>query len=286
MKIGLTGSTGYIGKLISNKLELEGYQIKKIKRELLYGDSKSLKNEIANCDIIIHLSGATILTRWTTKKIREIYDSRVLTTKNLVNAIIELDQKKQLKKLISASAIGLYQAGKTHDENSTDFDIGFVGKVVKDWENSLNDLPESVLKIVFRMAPVLGKQSATVENMLLPFKLGVGGTIGNGKQAFPFVHETDVVNAFLWAVREYNCSRTFNLVAPQNISNKTFTKSFANILHRPVFLRVPYFLLKLLYGKAAKILVTSPVVEPKALLDSNFKFLYPTIDVCLKEILN
>lgn len=286
MKIGITGSSGYLGNIISKKLEINGYHVNGIHRNLLYGKTESLKNEIKKYDVIINLAGATILTRWTAKNMEEIYSSRVVTTQNLVTAIKELPASYQPKKVISASAIGLYKAGKIHDEQSTDYEDGFISKVVQDWEKPLEQLPRTIQKTIFRMAPLLGKKSDTIKNMRLPFKLGIGGTIGNGKQPFPFVHEDDVADAFLWAIEKYDQSQTFNLVAPQNISNKTFTKIFGKLLHRPAVLAVPYFALKLIYGKAAKILVTSPQVVPKALQEANFKFGYPEIEGCLRKILN
>lgn len=284
-KIKTTGINGYLGTLIKSELERQGHTVSGISRKLLYGDIAALQNEIRNTDILINLAGVNILRRWTPKNKSLIYDSRVVTTTNLVHAIQELPQNEQPKKVISASAIGIYKAGDTHSESSTRYDNGFIGKVVKEWEAPLKDLPNTIQLVLFRIAPVLGRESKTIKNLLLPFKLGLGGKIGSGKQAFPFVHEKDVVNAFLWSVNSINNKGIFNLCAPENISNAEFTKALAKRVKRPAILPVPTFALRMLYGQAAEILTDSPQALPEELLSNGFEFSYPTIDDTLNEII-
>ena len=285
MKIKLTGSSGYLGNIISRQMRQNGHQTEGIPRNLLYGDTEKLKEFITGAEVIVNLAGAPILTQWTEEKKQEIYDSRVKTTTNLVKAINLLSPEDRPEVFVSASAIGIYEAGKKHDEHSTDFDSGFVGKVVLDWEKALEPLPKDIKKVVFRIAPVLGKNSETVKNLKLPFKMGVGGKIGNGKQPFPFIHEKDVADAFSWAVNVYDKSGLFNLSAPDQINNKTFTKKFASKLNRPSFIPVPGFGLKLIYGEAANMLIESPEVVPKELQNAGYQFRYPDIDAALSEIL-
>jgi len=285
-KVKITGMNGYLGSVISRKLVAKGYMVSGIQRELLYGSTKQLSNELKGSDIIINLAGASILQRWTKKNKEIIYESRVKTTSNLVQAINLLNEKDRPKKFISASAIGIYQSGKLHDENSTIFENGFVGKVAKEWEDSLIKLPDSIQKNIFRIGLVLGKNAKTIKNLLLPFKLGIGGTIGNGKQAFPYIHELDLVNAFVWVIEKFEKSDTFNLVAPECISNKVFTKSLSKNLNRPAFFPVPGFALRIFYGEAASLLLESPAVEPKRLLEEGFRFKFPTIEATLSEIIS
>ncbi len=256
-----------------------------INRELLYDPVKTLKKEISGCDVIINIAGASILRRWTTNNRKIIYESRVKTTKNLVKAINELNPEERPKRFISASAIGIYKPENIHTENSTEFNTGFIGKLVRDWENSLRGLPPEVNYTIFRIGIVLGKEAKTITNLLLPFKLGLGGKIGSGKQAFPFIHEKDVVNAFLWATEHDKSSNLFNLVAPQIITNKEFTRAIAKGLNRPAFIPIPSLLLKLIFGKASTLLLESPIVKAKTLTESGFKFEYPTINSTLSEIL-
>ncbi|MDX1283525.1 MAG: TIGR01777 family oxidoreductase [Draconibacterium sp.] len=283
--IKITGINGYLGTIISKQLIQRGYNVSGISRKLLYGNAHGLKNQLKGCDVIINMAGASILQRWTQKNRKTIYDSRVETTKNLVKAIHLLPIKDQPKKFISASAIGIYELGKAHNESSTKYETDFVGKVVKDWEDTLNELPESIQKTIFRIGLVLGKEAKTIKNLLPFFKLGLGGPIGLGNQAFPFVHEKDLTNAFIWAVEDSKRNDTFNLVAPEKITNADFTLTLAKKLKIPAFIPVPGFVLRLVFGEAATLLLKSPTVEPKALIDSGFNFEYPTIDSALTEIL-
>jgi uncharacterized protein len=285
MIIKITGASGYLGKIISEELENRGHSIFPLKRNFLYGPTSELKNELKGADAVIHLAGAPVLKRWTAKNRQVIYDSRVQTTRNLVTAIQEMNPGQRPQKICSASAVGIYAPGKTHDESSTEFDDEFVGKVVQDWEAAWNDLPEPVRRSIFRIGVVLGKDSETIKKIWWPLKLGVGGKIGNGKQPFPFIHEKDVARAFALCLENQKTEGIFNLVAPQKISNKTFTKTLAKQLHRPACLPVPGLVLKLIFGKAASLLLESPEVEPRRLMDAGFHFHYPTIDEAIKEII-
>ncbi len=284
MKIKMTGASGYLGSKISGELKKQGHTVFPVSRDLLYGSTDALKKELNGADALINLAGAPILQRWSQKNKKEIYDSRVETSRNLVSAFREMTPENRPGKIISASAIGIFAPGKTHNEESTDFEKGFVGKVVYDWEAAWNDLPDGLSVTFFRLPPVLGKEAQTIQKMLLPFKLGLGAKIGNGKQPFPFIHEKDVARAFRWALESKEASGTFNLVTPQKITNQEFTRAFARALHRPTFLAIPQFALKLLFGKAASMLTQSPQVESKRLPQNGFELNYSTIDEVMEEI--
>ena len=286
MKIRITGISGYLGKKIGEELKKRGHEVLGIDRRLIYGSLTTLSKEIEGTDVIINLAGAPILQRWTERNKILIHESRVRTTRNLVKAINALPLEMQPKKLISASATGIYKPGFSHDENSANFDEGFVGKVVQDWENASIELPLHLQKNILRIGLVLGKEAKTITNLILPFKLGCGATIGNGKQPFPFIHENDVIKAFIWAVEDLDKSRIFNLVAPENISNKEFTKALAKALNRPAIFSIPEFILRMVLGEAAVLLTESPTVEPRNLLEAGFEFRYPDIESALKEIVN
>ncbi|MDO8951439.1 MAG: TIGR01777 family oxidoreductase [Draconibacterium sp.] len=285
MKIRITGISGYLGKSISEELQKNGHEVFGIERKLIYGSLATLSKEIEDTDVIINLAGAPILQRWSERKKRLIHESRVRTTRNLIAAINALPKEKQPKKLISASAIGIYKSGFLHDESSSNFDEGFVGKVVQDWENASSELPSHIQKNILRIGLVLGKNAKTITNLLLPFKLGLGAIIGNGKQSFPFIHEKDVISAFIWAVEGLDKNGIFNLVAPESITNKDFTKALAKTLNRPAIFSIPEFVLKMVLGEAAVLLTESPAVEPRNLLEAGFEFRYPDITSSLSEIL-
>ena len=285
MKIAITGSSGYLGKLISKELSENGHSISEIERQVLYGDIEILKQKISRADIIINLAGAPIFQRWTKRNKQIIFDSRVTTTQNLIAAINKLPAEQHPKKFISASAIGIYKSGLLHDETSINFDEGSVGNVVRNWETPLNNLPEHIQKIVFRIGLGLGKNSLTIKKMKFPFKLGLGAVIGNGKQPFPFIHEKDAARAFLWAVNSFQGNEIFNLTAPEQINNKDFTKKYAKILHRPAILSIPGFMLKMIFGKASVLLTESPQVNSEKIRENGFIFNYSTLESALNEII-
>ena len=285
LKIKITGASGYLGIGISEELKKLGHEVSGINRKLIYGSRANLSKEIEDTDVIINLAGAPILQRWSKRKKRLIHESRVRTTQNIVKAINDLPKEKQPKKFISASAIGIYKPGFTHDENSTNFDDGFVGSVAKNWEDASMELSPTVQKNIMRIGLVLGKNAKTIKNLVIPFKLGLGATVGNGKQPFPFIHEKDVIGAFVWAAEEFNKSETFNLVAPEKISNKKFTKELAKSLNRPAVLSIPAFIFKLMLGEASVLLLQSPEVIPENLIKEGFNFNFPSIESALEEII-
>jgi len=185
---------------------------------------------------------------------------------------------------ISASAIGAYSPDKVHTEESTSFSTDFVAEVVKNWEGASDDLNPDVRKVIFRIGLILGKKAKTIQNLHPLFKLGLGGKIGSGKQPFPFIHIQDVINAILWSIENAQSQGIYNLAAPENIDNKTFTKAFSNSLNKPAFITVPEFSLKLVYGEASSLLLQSAQVLPERLLNEGFVFSFPDIKSCITEI--
>jgi len=285
MKIVITGASGYIGSAIATELKKRQHQVMPVKRDLLYGAVGDLKNVLRNSDVVINLAGASIMQRWTKQNKKTIYDSRIKTTANIVEATEMLPPGEQPEKFISASAVGIYKSGYRHDETSLNYDESFVGKVVKDWESASDGLPGNVNRVIFRTGLVLGRDSKIIKNMLLPFKLGLGATIGNGKQPFPFIHINDVVSAFASAVENTQFTGIYNLVAPESVTNKDFTKEFATQLNRPAYFRIPAPILKLAFGEAAVMLLCSPEVVPHRLLNMGFNFISPTLKETVKKVL-
>ncbi|WP_321286043.1 TIGR01777 family oxidoreductase [uncultured Sunxiuqinia sp.] len=286
MKIAITGSGGYIGTNIIEKLDQRNFQMSRIDRELLYGDYQSFAEKLKGTDAIINLAGAPVIQRWTRKNRSVIYNSRVQTTQNLVKAINAIKHTYRPRVVVSISAIGIYRDELVHDETSTRYANHFAARVIDNWEDALVELPEDIRRIIFRSGIVIGKNSPFMNRLLPVFKLGIGGKIGDGKQAFPFIHIDDVAQAFEAAISENSYSGIYNLVAPEQISNQEFTKIFAKKLNRPAFFHVPAIALRALYGKAANLIIKSPVVIPQRLKKQNFKFIYPSIEGSLKEILN
>jgi len=286
MNILISGAHGYIGRQLTLHLKERGHEVFGISRSLLYGDNSLLRTYIMGVDVIINLAGSPILQRWTKEAQERIYNSRISSTRKLVRNISKLAPDDRPKKFISASAIGIYASGSTHKEESKNKDTGFLGKTVGDWEQALDDLPEGVQKHIFRLGLVLGKGSKIIKQMLPIFKIGLGGPIGNGQQASPFIHEQDVVQAFTKIIEEVDEDTLLNLCAPQQITNAEFTKALGKKLHRPTFFPVPTLALRLLYGRAASLLTESPQIDSSKLQQYGYTFSYPDIDSSLEEILS
>ncbi len=284
MKIAISGGNGFIGKSLARKLSTSGHEVIPIQRSLLYGDVTELAAHIFGSEAIIHLAGSPILQRWTNKTKKTIFDSRVQTTKKLVEAISLIDGNNRPKIFISASAIGIYKAGLAHTEESPVFSEGFMYQVVSSWEEASALLPENVRRVILRLGIVIGKESQTIMKMKPIFYLGLGATIGNGKQTFPFIHIKDLTNAIVWSLENSEATGIYNLVSPENITNKDFTHEFARVLKRRAILKIPTVLLKIAFGKASMILTESPRAIPKRLLEQGFEFTYPTIEKSCKEI--
>lgn len=285
MKIAISGSNGYIAKNLIPELEAANHGITRIQRSELNVVDQLVKI-ISDTDIVISLAGVPILKRWTEANKNEILRSRIDSTQNIVQAINRLSTEHQPGLFISASAIGIYSPNKAHTEESTSFSTDFVAEVVKNWENESDDLNPDVRKVIFRIGLILGKEAKTIQSLIPVIKLGLGGKIGSGKQPFPFIHIVDAIRAICWSIENKNARGIYNLVAPENIDNKTFTKTLAKFLNRPAIFTVPEFILKIVLGEASTLLLQSPQVYPQRLLNEGFTFNFPDIHSTIKEIIH
>ena len=285
MKIAVSGSNGYIAKNLIPELQEANHEVTHIQRSEL-SDVDQLTKNLSDVDVVISLAGAPILTRWTKANKSEIIRSRIDSTQNIVNAINRLPVENRPGLFISASAIGIYSPDKVHTEESTFFSNDFVAEVVKNWENASDDLNPDVRKVIFRIGLILGKEAKTIKSLVSVIKLGLGGKIGSGKQPFPFIHIVDAIRAILWSIENKNVLGIFNLVAPENIDNKTFTRTLAESLNRPAIFTVPEFILKIAWGEASTLLLQSPQVYPERLLNEGFTFNFPDIQSTIKEIIH
>jgi uncharacterized protein len=283
MKIAVSGSNGYIAQNLIPELEAANHEIIRIQRSEL-GDVDQLANKLSDVDVVISLAGAPILKRWTRKNKKEIIRSRIDSTQNIVHAINRLPLENRPELFISASAIGIYSPNIVHTEESTSFSNDFVAEVVKKWENASDDLNPEVRKVIFRIGLILGKEAKTIQSLVPIIKLGLGGKIGSGKQPFPFIHIADAIRAIRWCIENKNAQGIYNLVAPENIDNRTFTRTLAESLNRPVIFTVPEFVLKIALGEASTLLLQSPQVIPERLLNEGFTFNFPDIRSTIKEI--
>lgn len=278
--IAITGSSGFVGTNLKRYFTDLGYEILPIARGDL-SNQQRLQEIINQSDIVINLAGANIINRWSESYKKLLYSSRIDTTKAIVEAINKVENKPS--QLISTSAVGIYDNKQTYDENGV-HTSDFLGKLAEDWEEeALKARSESTKVSIFRFGIVLGKDGGALEKMLTPFKLGLGGVIGSGKQAFSFIHIEDLLNAYKFVI-ENNHENIFNLTAPNPTTNRGLTLALGKTLKRPTILPLPEFVLNIIFSEGAKVLTDGQSAIPKNLMDLGFEFKYKTIDETIENL--
>lgn len=301
-KIIITGATGLIGRKLSQKLSEAGYQIivfsrdvssakNILKKEFTYIDWDYRKNDnwlesISSADAIIHLAGINLFSkRWNKKFREEILSSRKETTKALVDAIKLSKRKPEV--FVSASGVGYYGdcGDKLLDENSPAGN-DFLAEVCKVWESEAAEVERAGLRRVsVRTGIVLSREDGALKKMLLPFKLFIGGPLGNGKQWFPWIHIDDIVGIYCHAIENQNLSGAVNAASPNICTMKEFATTLGKVLHRPSLFPVPELALKIAIGEAGKVVLMSQRVEVKKILDSGYKFKFEKHEEALRNLL-
>lgn len=282
-KVAISGSTGFVGSNLKHSLHMKRYEVIPITRQDFKESKESLATKLSGSTVIIHLAGAPIIKRWTESYKKEIYHSRIDTTQLLVSAIKAMKEKPSV--FISTSAIGIYEEGKEHTEESEDLNNGFIGTVCHDWEASADLASSYTRTVIFRLGVVLGKGGGALNTMLPLFKMGIGGKIGSGKQGFSWIHLADLIKAYHFVIENEKTRGVYNLAAPQPVDNATFTRQLAKALKRPALLPVPAFGLRMIYGEGAQALTSGSFVRPKRLISNGFSFKYPLLGDALRDIL-
>ncbi len=279
--VAITGSSGFVGTNLKSFFELKGFKVIAIKREELKNIDK-LCQIIEEATIIINLAGANIVNRWTEKYKQILIDSRLETTKVLVQAMRKVDRKPEL--FISTSAVGIYKNKTCYDEENYDYEDDFLGNLCKKWENEALKVQDiGIRTIIFRFGIVLGYGGA-LEKMIKPFKFGLGGTIGDGSQFFSFIHIKDLIKAYEYVYENQVCLGIYNLTSPNPTTNYKLTKALGKALNRPTILPVPEFILNLIFNEGAKVLTDGQCVKPKRLIDSGFDFKFKSIDDAISSL--
>ena len=285
MKIAISGSTGFIGKQLSDYFLQSGNELIVISRSDFSGGINQLAKVIKSADVIINLAGASVLQRWSERNKQLIVSSRVDNTKLLVKAIQNKLPEHRPVVFISASAIGIYENYKSHDEFSTSLGTGFLASVCKAWEGATVELKAMDIRLcTVRIGIVLGTTGGTLLKMLPLFKVGLGGKIASGKQPFSFIHISDFCRAIGHLIENRESFGVYNLVGPVPTTNEFFTNTLASYLHRPAFFTVPEFALKLIYGEAAGMLTTGANVISVRLPDEGFCYLFPDISAAIADL--
>jgi uncharacterized protein (TIGR01777 family) len=300
MKILVTGSTGLIGSALVPFLITSGHGVTRLTRSKNFSGSKigesvaywnpNAKNidsaTLEGHDAVVHLAGENVAGIWTQEKKTRIRKSRVEGTRLLSRYLTELG--KPPKVLVCASAIGYYgNRGEEILTEESDSGEGFLAEVSREWEEACEPALEKGIRVVnLRIGLVLSPEGGALKTMLVPFRLGVGGTIGSGNQYISWISIDDMVGVIFHAISQENLNGPVNSVAPNPVTNREFTKTLARVLGRPSFLSVPEFVLRLLIGEMAEeMLLASTRAVPKKLLDSGYKFRYPRLEKALRHLL-
>ncbi|MEQ1884737.1 MAG: TIGR01777 family oxidoreductase [Bryobacteraceae bacterium] len=284
MMIAITGASGFIGTKLALRLRTEGYGIAPVSLRGVT-DPSVLAAKVRGCGAIVHLAGEPVAQRWTAAAKQRIRDSRVLGTRLLVDAIAQMDAKPQV--LVSTSAIGYY--GSRGDEVLTEGSSpgsDFLAQVVRDWEAEARRAESFGVRVVLpRVGLVLGTEGGVLQKLLLPFRLGLGGRLGSGKQWSSWIHVDDLTSLFEFAILEPRITGPLNAVAPNPLTNAEFTRALAKAVHRPALFPVPEFALKLGAGEMAEMLLGGQRVLPHATEAAGFRFRHPRLADALEQLL-
>lgn len=296
MKILISGSSGLVGSALVPFLKTGGHDVYRLVREKennqadeIYWDPENGTIplvQLEGFDAVIHLSGESIMGRWTAHKKQEIRDSRVKSTQILAEALSQL--KNPPKVLISGSAVGFY--GNRQEEILTEQSgkgEGFLSDVCQKWEAATQKATDAGIRVVhLRTGTVLSSKGGALKSMLAPFKLCLGGEIGDGKQYMSWISMDDLIYLIHYLLQNNSIVGPVNATAPVAVRNREFTQTLGTVLKRPTFFRIPSFLITLIFGEMGQeLLLSSQRVEPKKALESGFKFSYPDLEQALRHLL-
>lgn len=294
MKILITGASGLIGSALRRSFTEKGHQLllagrkeprseNEIKWDAENGFAEP--DRLEGLDAVVHLAGENISgLRWTDEKKKAIRDSRVNGTRSVVDAIIDLNHRPKV--LVSGSAIGFY--GDRGDEEMVETSRPgdtFLSEVCKAWETESRRAEDSGIRtVLLRTGIVLSKDGGALATMLTPFKLGVGGVVGSGKQWMSWISLDDVVGIINFALENDQIRGAVNVVSPHPVTNEEFTKTLGEVLYRPTFLPLPEFAVNLVFGEMGDaLLLDSTRVIPKRLEEAGYQFKFPNLKPALEH---
>ena len=297
MKIAITGGTGFLGKELTRLFHTNGHIVYILTRSPKEStpntkyvqwltDGAAPERQLEGIDAIVNLAGSSINDgRWSEQQKREIYNSRMEATEEVLRIIGKLIQKPQT--LINASAIGIYPASETATYTETSLETGtdFLARTVVDWEKLADHAKVHGVRVAYgRFGILLGKNAGALPLMALPYKLFAGGTIGSGQQWVSWVHVTDAARAIQFALETKELEGAFNVTAPQPQRMKEFGKEIGHALHRPHLIPVPGIALKLALGDKSRLVLTGQRALPTVLELHGFQFEFPDLPSALAHI--
>lgn len=298
LRIAISGASGLVGSELAARLSAQGHDVHRLVRKTRDGGNTAIAwdpkagwievEKMEDLDAVIHLAGENIAEgRWTAAKMRRIHESRVAGTQLLAKTIAGLDRPPRT--FICASAIGFY--GDRDEEPLTEISAlgeGFLPDVCRDWEAAAAPAREAGIRVVhLRLGVVLSLAGGALRKMLPPFKLGLGGRLGNGRQWMSWISLDDAVRAIEHALDHEELRGAVNLTAPRPVTNEEFTKALGRALRRPTIAPAPAPAVRLLLGRMADdLLLASAMVLPEALRTSGFDWRHTTIEAALEEMIN
>jgi uncharacterized protein len=297
MIVAATGSTGLVGTALVEALEAEGHLVRRLVRRPVRDDEHEIRwdpaagtidaPELSGVDAVIHLAGENLAGhRWNESFKTKIRDSRIRGTRLLCDTIASLSSKPSV--LVSASAVGYYgDRGDERVDESSPPGSGFLADLCQQWEAETHPARDADVRVVnLRLGVVLSSNGGALGKMLTPFKLGLGGVIGSGRQYLSWITLEDLVRAIQFALHAAALSGPVNAVAPESVTNREFTKTLGRVLHRPTVFPMPAFAARLAFGEMADEMLLSGVrVEPRALSSARFEFNDPQLEPALRHVL-
>lgn len=294
MKILVAGGTGFVGRHLCRALGEAGHEVVVVSRRegrppagasRVVAWQGDLAGAIEGAGAVVNLTGAGVADkRWTEKRKREILDSRVQSTRRLVESIRAAKSKPEL--LLNASGVGYY--GDRGDERLTEASPpggGFLAQVCLAWETEAAKAEEAGARAVWaRFGVVLGADGGALSRMLPPFKLGLGGPLGSGRQYMSWIHVDDAVGLLRWALERRELRGAFNATSPAPATNREFSRALAVALGRPCLFVVPGFVLRAALGEVAEMLLGGQRAEPAVASKAGYRFLQPELGGALKSL--
>jgi uncharacterized protein len=301
MNIFITGGLGFVGTKLTTMLIQNGHQITVIERNpgnkpdpprgvsVIEADASKpgpWQDTLAGHDAVINLAGVSIFSRWSKQKKNDIYNSRVLITRNVVEALKKRTGKKT--DFLSASAVGYY--GFHGDESITESDVSgddFLARVCRDWEaEALKSLRYGARVVITRFGVILGGSGGALDILTKIFRLRLGNRLGSGRQWFSWIHADDLVSAFIFLLNKKSIDGALNCSAPNPVTNRDLTKALNHALGTfPLAPPAPGFMMNLLLGEFGNFLLKGQRIIPRRLQDLGFKFKYPDIGHALDDLL-
>lgn len=287
MKVLLTGATGFVGSRLARHLREQGHEPLEVSRRpgAAYDWSpERLQIGVNEADAIVHLAGENLFAkRWSEKQKKLLRTSRIEKTRMLATLVAA----RRPAVLLSASAVGWYGASDDRplDERSPR-GSGFLAELCSDWEDATEAAVEAgVRTTIVRIGVVLGRGGGALAKMLPPFRLGLGGPLGSGKQRVSWIHIDDLCALFLWLLTHDGCAGAYNATAPHPVTMKELAHTLGRVLRRPAFLPAPAPIMRLALGEVADVLLTGQHVVPRRAQADGFRFTYPSLEPALRELL-